>query len=374
MDFDFNTNLARYYEDMFPLQLIYNWLNYKDSNRKDSFKFREFSFTLQGDIYQRFLAFESAWALRQALLAKNPIKIDVGAVYNISPRQGRAFPLDFKPLEHELVFDIDISDYDDVRNCCEGSAICMNCWPFMKIGAKILKKVLTEEFGFTKLLFVYSGRRGFHCWVCDKAARELTTEARRAIADYFSVVTGGQSVVKRVTLNPLNGIHPMLIKALNVIDVDFEDLMVAKQNFLSDDSRVQNILDLCEDDKMLQQNLADRCKFNHSTSAEKWKLMVATSQKHKGRRGRGNYFIQEVKLQYCFPRLDSNVTRGLNHLLKLPFCIHPKTGNVCVPIDIDNIDSFDLAKVPTLKDKNFCKESMDPYIKILKNFIDSLDD
>ena len=59
--------------------------------------------------------------------------------------------------------------------------------------------------------------------------------------------------------------------------------------------------------------------------------------------------LEDIVLQYTYPRLDTDVSKHRNHLLKAPFCIHPKTGRVCVPVDPRTVDKFDPARVPTVQ-------------------------
>ena len=112
----------------------------------------------------------------------------------------------FKPVSRELIFDIDMDDYSPVRfkttlscplipshysntqirHCCEGANICPKCWKFMNNAMMVLRDILKDEFGFKHILFVYSGRRGIHIWVCDSRARQLTDSQRKAIVDYLS--------------------------------------------------------------------------------------------------------------------------------------------------------------------------------------------
>ena len=40
-------------------------------------------------------------------------------------------------MERELVFDVDLTDYDDVRTCGKGGHICNKCWPLMAVAIKV---------------------------------------------------------------------------------------------------------------------------------------------------------------------------------------------------------------------------------------------
>jgi DNA primase small subunit len=69
-----------------------------------------------------------------------------------------------------------------------------------------------------------------------------------------------------------------------------------------------------------------------------------------------------------YPRLDANVSKAMNHLLKSPFCVHPKTGKICVPFEPERVKEFDVNNVPTLTKVIADSGCMFNALRIFKDF------
>ncbi len=246
-------------------------------------------------------------------------------------------------------------------------------------------------------MWVYSGRRGVHCWVADERARKLTAEGRKAVVSYLEVVKGGDAQQRKVNLPIGKGnLHPSLIKSQTILEQYFAKTLLKNQDILGAPERWEKMLQLVPDDEV-KEALSVYLKKNVDKPAlEKWKAIAKELTNNNGKkRNAVAGALRDIVFQYAYPRLDDHVSTGVNHLLKSPFCVHPKTGRVCVPIDPNQCDEFNPLTVPTLTqliqeldniDVSNVDEEMDtklewyertslkPYIDMFRTFLAGLDE
>ncbi|GFZ16421.1 DNA primase POLA3 [Actinidia rufa] len=380
--------LKIYYGKLFPHEDIFKWMSYGNDGKhpgcdQSYFGRREFSFTLENDIYLRYQSFNSLSELEKSINEKCPVKIDIGPVYNVDPAKRNAYAKagdnGFTPVERELIFDLDINDYNDVRYCCSGNDVCLDCWSLMTAAIKVIDTALRgcnnkeqnnnndsdgdstdtmnrnsksgkfettekctvkevpifsllarenssrksfqkqssdfvetfledkDDFGFDHILWVYSGRRGVHCWVCDRKARRLNNEQRAAIAGYLHVYKGNEYGHKKVSLT--GPLHPFLARSYNEVLKDiFEERLLCGQELLSSEERFEKILEMIPDEsitselrgKWLESRQSSRLK--EDINVVRWGQLkhILQSRKHKGL----HRCVEEIVFCYAYPRLD----------------------------------------------------------------------
>ena len=145
---DFKT----YYSKFFPFNLVYRWLAYNDAS---VFERREFACSIQAEggvsVFTRYLSFSSPEEMRKKFVSLNPTRIEIGAIFS-SPPATHDSAVSFSAVERELIFDIDMDAYDEVRVCCKGAKVCDKCWPLLNKAVKVMDTVLRECFGFNQLV------------------------------------------------------------------------------------------------------------------------------------------------------------------------------------------------------------------------------
>ncbi|KAI0517834.1 DNA primase small subunit [Xylaria bambusicola] len=347
--------MRMFYQRLFPFRYLFQWLNHSPTPTND-FGHREFALTIHdntdNEIYLRYQSYPTADLIRKDIIAKLPSRFEIGPVYTTNPRDRKTLrnQTSFKPLAKELCFDIDLTDYDGIRTCCDKANICIKCWQFITMAIKVVDTALRDDFGFKHIMWVYSGRRGAHAWVCDKKARVMDDQKRRAIAGYLEVIRGGSQSGKKVNLwRPL---HPHLSRSLDILAPHFQSDVLETQDPWASSDRAEHLLSLLPD-KALNESL--RKKWDSSpgrASTSKWADIDALAKSGASKSLDARALLeakQDIVLEYTYPRLDIEVSKKLNHLLKSPFVVHPGTGRVCVPIDTEKLEDFDPTTVPTVQ-------------------------
>lgn len=200
-------------------------------------------------------------------------------------------------------------------------------------------------------------------------------------------------------------LHPSLERARGIIETHFDDVILTQQNFLSSAADCAKVLQMIADDGLRDavrdrwaridaspQPLIDEVQGSVRTvSHHKWNALceahAAYDPHRKAKFGLRNA-VTEIMFQLVYPRIDTNVSVQLNHLLKSPFCVHPATGKVCVPVLPDDVFAFDPHAVPTLRSlvheidygtghtaagNDILKTSLKPYVDVFSKFISKLE-
>ncbi|KAF8828840.1 hypothetical protein HHX47_DHR3000033 [Lentinula edodes] len=365
--------LLTFYRRLYPFKQLFKWLNRgPERAEKESrlFPYREFAFTLRNDAYLRYNSYSSDVEMKKHVCLLTPSRFEIGPVYSAQPKDKKTVrPTHFRAEKREVVFDIDMTDYDPIRTCCSEADICKRCWGFIAIAVEVLDTAIRDQFGYTKLLWVYSGRRGIHLWISDKEAFELNDDQRKAMVEYLTVIKNGKEPGKRVNVRfGMKDLPPTLKyvvasavvivrlklfalrEACQAINQTFDDLILQDQDCFGSQEGYETLLSLIPDAKLASRLREKWSQKPDSPSYIKWDEMRTEILALKDKHARQNmrYAMEDILLQYAYPRLDAEVSKHRNHLLKAPFCIHPKTGRICVPIDPNRIREFDPATVPTV--------------------------
>lgn len=157
----------------------------------------------------------------------------------------------------------------------------------------------------------------------------------------------------------------------------FDQLVIDDQEYLKKDENLEKVFQVMKSictftnntAKMGQLEKALESVLQIEGSLARW---CAIRDLFKGKQDKRIWSMieRELTLGLLYPKIDAHVSAQTNHLLKCPFNVHHDTGKLSLPI-LD-IETFDVAKCPTIFDALENKEMLEPYLKAFDAFCEPL--
>jgi DNA primase small subunit len=250
-------SLKAHYVNVFPFEIIHGLFG--DPNR-------EFCYVSEDGIWTRKRHFNNLVQFEERIITLLPPTLHIGAIYDDIEQKNCGV------VSRELVFDLDLPDYgSEIRTCCGSERpACDKCWQLAQFSIRVLNYVLSEILGYSKFCFFYSGMKGFHCWVFDEECKNLDSNTRSGILEFFSI--------KNITsTNP-------------IMDYIWKNFALPYyKKVLLEDLKLGDLLN------------KKKLEFNSERAA----------------------------ILYClWPRWDGGVTSQIKHTAKSPFCLHSVSGKI----------------------------------------------
>lgn len=326
--------LEDYYRTSFPFEKVFEWIHGGGSGGSDAPPCnREFAFVFAENVYRRHLCFPTWQRWREEAVRLVPLRMEIGAIYT----QCSKWSEPRFAIGRELTFDIDMNDYAELRRvteCCacgDEKRACKKCWIFIRAAVRILEFIFRNLFGFEKIQWVFSGRRGIHCWIFDRRAFTMSKEERERILE---IISSARTLQRRAPT-----IHQQLFGEKKIQQFFAKQIVGGEERWVDSDAKCQYVIDhvyasvgASATDNQRATNVLQK---EISNGAKWWKCVQRAISGSE-------VTMNDVIAFYTWPRLDGAVTTHVEHLIKSPFAVHPDTGRVCVPFDdIEAIDRFD---------------------------------
>lgn len=368
-----------YKENLYPFELIHRLMTM--NRKKQSGEARILALQYPGDTnvwvsydYKR----ETVGALRSRMLIspqKPPESLHLGL---FRENYGERIVMGKK----ELVFDLDITDYERYCSCRGVKKLCPICWIQMQGSSLILEHILQHTLGYKaeNRMWVFSGGKGLHCFVNDAMAMKLGDDERKQLHKRLFIGQGDDSRLSAF-INTACAKHPDFVKRVEDFFITHMikgvNIFALSSFLLRDDSPIEESFELSclrylrahhptlaqlvkgawdgitpgkNDDDDNSSPVKRQCS-EHNISVRKWRAFQQLGVIRQDLSTcRPDLFII---FRLFFPMIDAGPLK-IGHQIKAPFSVHWRSQNIALPLSHEHIMAMNIL-VDVLTVKELCQ-------------------